>query len=546
MSKINLYSASQKSKFTIISQVFFDKLQRIKQYLAHKIGQGEEHNLLIQDLDSLATEALNYQPRVAIVGRQEEFLEKVKLVNQNFELLNSCCQFLTITLPYNLNRLLKDCDLVFLVVDSSKEIIPIEKKLVIKSQAINVTLIVIDFNQSQTQIQSWLEQDSSSSINYFNFPDKFCEQSPLLSVQPEYDNFLKILLADTIFPREAIFEENLKKMVNKYFMQNKIKYWEEIKQQKQKFLLGDNHNQFQEKLRQLNPKVNKILQQNFKIIRQTLQESKQELVNPYVSTSFIYNIQQLICDSTVVQSRDNKEVYLNLVVIEAKHRKAIHRKVLELYQQRIDLWIEEQWKLLDQELNIFNELREISDRELKFLYGLSEVEIDLPRIAQPVFYLDKYICPTTLSEINRTIFDYHYSQSAWFRIGIAIAVGAVFFLLTDRLFGFIFLVFQIVNLLTGQSTKSIKLKQQTKELKRLADHKYQNLVKFIADKLIQDINIFLDKQLQLYQDIVNSYLQESNRNLAEIKQKNVFNQNKISELNQDQQNIMQIINDSLP
>ena len=546
MAEIDLYSADQKLKFTIINQVFLDKLQKIKKYLAHKIGQDKEHNLLLQDLDSLMKEALDYQLKVTIVGRQEDLLEKVKLANQTCELLNSCSQFQIITLPYNISRLLNSCDLVFLVVDSSKKHIPIEKKLVIKSQEINIPLIIIDFNQSQSQIQSWLEHPNFSATNYFHFTDLSREPSHLLSGQKSYDNFLKILLADTISPREAIFEEKLRKMTNKYFMRCKTKYWDEIKQQKQNFLSGENHPQVQEKIKQLPPKINKILQYNFKAIRQTLQDAKQELINPFVSTSFVYHVQKVISESTVTQCRENKKISLNLVVKQGQHRQALHRYVLEKYQQRVDLWIEEQWKFLEKELNIFSELKDKSDRELEMINSLSDTELKLERFSPPVFDLSKYICPATVSEISRTIFDYHYSQSAWFRIAIAIAVGSAFFLLADRLFGFIFLIFQIVNLLTGQSPKFLKLKQQTKELKRVSDTKYQNLVKFIADKLVQDINVFLDQQYQRYQDQVNSYIQESNRNLVKIKQKIIFNQNKISELNQDQEHIMQIIKDELP
>ena len=555
MAEIDLYSADQKSEFTIISQVFFDKLQKIKKYLAYKIGQDKEHKLLLQDLDELMTEALDYQLKVTIIGRQEDALGKVKSSSQSSELLDSYSEFQIITFPYNLNRLLNNCDLVFLVVDSSKKIIPIEKKLVIKSQEINIPLIIRDFNQSQSQIQSWLEHPNLSAINYFTFPeetcdcdcdcDSDCDQSHLLSHSKSYDNFLKIFLADTIFPKEAIFEENIKKLINKYFMRRKTKYWEEIKQHKQDYLSGENHPQVQEKIRQLPFKIQKILQYNFKVIRQTLQDAKQELINPFVSTSFAYNVQKVISDSTVIQCRENKKRYLNLVVVQGQHRQTLHRYVLELYQQRVDLWIEEQWKFLDQELKIFNELQDKSDRELEIINDLSDMELKLERFAPPVFDLSKYICPAAVSEISRTIFDYHYSQSAWFRIIIAIAVGAVFFFLTDRLFGFIFLIVQIVNLLTGQSPKFLKLKQQTKELKRISDNKYQNLVKFVADKLVQDINVFLDQQCQLYQDQVNSYIQESNRNLVKIKQKIILNQNKISELNQDQEHIMQIIKDDL-
>ena len=520
MAQTNFFSAFKKSEFPIINQVFFHKLERSKKYLSHNVGQGKDHSLLIKDLDSLLAEAVGYQIRATIIGRQANFTEQVHLANQACNVLNSGFQFKTMTFPCHLDRLLRNCDVVFLAIDSSKNIIPIEKNLVSKSQGTNVPLIVIDFNQSLNNIQSWLNTNDISTSNYFNFTQQASKKSPvsLISRGQEYDSFLKPLRNQIILRIEAVWIEKLEKVINKYFMQCKAEYWEEIKQHKQTYLSGQSHPQVQEKIRQLPHKLSRILQQNFRKIKQILSESKQELINPFVSTSFIYDIQQIIRESTVIESREQKTIYLNLVVIKNQHRQTIHSHILELYQQKIDLWIEQQWQFLEQELNLFSQLIEKSDRELQVIDKLSDKDINLHLVPRPVFDVNKYICPTALSDINRTIFDYHYTQSSWFRLVIAIAVGSALFLLTDRLFGFIFLVVQIINLLTGQSTKSLKLKQQTKELKRSAENKYQNLVKFIADKLMQDINIFLDDEHHLYQEKVNSYIQDSHGNLLKIKE----------------------------
>ena len=522
MAQPDFFSAFQKSEFTIINQVFFHKLERSKRYLSTKVGREEEYSLLIEDLDSLFSEAVNYQIRATIVGRQAELTERVKLVNQGCNVLNPFSQFETVTFPCHLDRLLRNCDVVFLVIDSGKKSIPLEKKLIIKSQRVNIPLIVIDFNAAPKNRQFWLSNHNFPTSNYFNVTQKLTTDSQVLLISQEqkYDEFL-----------------------NKFFLRYKAKHWEEIKQQKQIYLSGEKPPQFQEKVRQLPNKLSKILQHNFKKIKQRLNEAKHELINPFDSTSFIYDMQQVIRESTVIEYREQKTIYLNLVVIKEQYRQTIHSHILELYQQKIDLWIEQQWRFLEQELNLFSQLIEKSDRELQILDKLSETNINLHLIPQPVFDINKYICPTALSEINRTIFDYHYTQSSWFRLAIAIAVGCAFFFLTDRLFGFVFLVVQIINLLTGQSTKSLKLKQQTKEFKKSVENKYQNLIKFIADKLIQDLNSFLDKEHQLYQEKVDSYIQESNSNLRKIKEKILFNQNKISELNKEQENLIQIIKD---
>ena len=536
------YSACQESEFTIINQGFVNKLEKIKLYLLSQVAQDKDYSLLLQDLDSLMVEATNYQIKVTIVGRQEKLIEKAKIINQAGDLLAPFTEYTTITFPYNLNQLLTNCDLVFLVIDSGKNSIIPEKKLVTKAQKINIPLIILDFNQCYPNIKYWLQSTSDLNINYFNFTHQRGETTQSSSAILQYHNVVKPLLTKTVLRIEATLEKKLLKIVNKYFIQRKSAYWQENNQQKQNYFSGENLSQIQKRIKQLPHNINKILQNHFKTIKQTFQESKQELINPFVSTSFIYNVQQIIRHSTVIQYRENKKIYLNLMVTKEQYRQEIHSHVLELYQQKIDLWIKQQWEFLDQELNLFSELTEKSDRELKILQQLSDSDIRLSKPPQPVFDLSQYICPTALSDINRVIFDYHYTQSSWFRITIAIALGLIFFLLTNRLYGFIFLIIQILNLLTGQSYKALKLKQQTKELKKSVDNRYQNLVKFIADKLIQDINLFLDQQSQLYQEQINLHIQESDKKLNEVKQKIIDNKNRIAQLNKDQENLRQIIN----
>ena len=534
-------SACQKSEFTIINPEFINKLEKIKKYLLSETTQDPDYGFLLQALDSLIVEATTYQIKVTIVGRQEKLIEKVKIANQTSDLLNSFTQATTITFPYNLDRLLTNCDFLFLVIDSGKSSITPERKLVTKTQKINIPLVILDFNQSYPNIQSWLQNTSNLKLNYFHFSNELERQDKLSSAIPQYNDFLKPLLAKT-FPRiEATLEQKLIKLINQHFVRRKLAHWQEINLQKQNYFLGEDYSQSQRKIKQLSQKINKILNNNFKTIKQTFQESKQELVNPFVSTSFIYNVQQIIHQSTVIQYRENKKIYLNLIITNEQYRQEIHSHILELYQQKIDLWIKQQWEFLDQELNLFNQLIEKSDRELKILRQLADPDIRLSKVPQPVFDLSQYICTIALSDINRVIFDYHYTQSSWFRIAIAILVGLVLFLLSDRMFGFIFLILQILNLLTGQSSKALKLKQQTKELKKFANNKYQNLVKFIADNLIQDINLFLDQQSQLYQEQINFYIQEADRNLIKTKQQIISNKNKIAQLNKAQENLKQII-----
>ncbi|ELS02547.1 hypothetical protein Xen7305DRAFT_00022610 [Xenococcus sp. PCC 7305] len=531
----------ERSECTSVNRFLLEKLPKVKKYLSQKVDEDREYITLLQDLEESFLKTNNNLIQVKIAGCQEDLLKKVKLFNQTCSRLNPISQFTIITFPYDLGHLFNSCDLLFLVIDSSKDSIPVEQKLVIKAKKINIPLIIFDFNQSSNKIQSWLPNISFLRVNYFNFYGEFTEKSQTLLNSREYDNCLKSLLEQIILIRQASLEEKLVKMAQKYFLQRKSQYKKQIEQSKQVYFAGEDPPQVRKKIKQLPPKLNKILQYHLKTIKQTLLDSKQDFINPFISTSFIYNVQQIIGKSTVIQFQEDKKIYLTLVIQEDQYVKAIHRHILELYQQKINLWIEQQWWFLDQELNIFNQFIEESDRELQIVNRLSEKNCKLPRISQPEFDLNKYICPVVLSETNRILFDYHYTQSNWFRIAITLSIGLGFFFLTGRLFGFVFLILQIIKVLTGQSVKSLKLKQQTKELKKSVGNKYQNLVKFIADKLMQDINIFLDEQHQMHQEKVNSYIQDSNSHLVKVKQGIGLNKNKIKQLNEDHEYLMQIM-----
>ena len=98
-------------------------------------------------------------------------------------------------------------------------------------------------------------------------------------------------------------KEKLTKIIRKHFFQYKSKYWSEIAQHKQQYFLGNTHQETRAKVPQSFQQFNHILLHHLRIIKQTIQESKQELINPFVSTSAIYHIHQVVHEAIAVEYR---------------------------------------------------------------------------------------------------------------------------------------------------------------------------------------------------------------------------------------------------
>ena len=73
-----------------------------------------------------------------------------------------------------------------------------------------------------------------------------------------------------------------------------------------------------------------------------------------------------------------------------------------------------------------------------------------------------------------------------------------------RKIGFFILIFQLINLLTGQNIKQLKLRQHQKELKRTVDNKYQVLLRLIVEQLSQTLINDLESHIQLYQQQIDT------------------------------------------
>ena len=247
-------------------------------------------------------------------------------------------------------------------------------------------------------------------------------------------------------------------------------------------------------------------QQVITAIKQDINCFKSELINPFQADSLAFTVQQLIYFARVKIVREDR-TYLYLTVDRSANAEYIHDYILNLCQQKLDEIIAFQWQKIECICVQYN-LPTIVDRLNRELNCISP-QLSLETVAtasfsqKPSFDLKQIINYDCLKLNSRIVFDYHFSQSSWFRLAISVLAGWGIYLFTwiyfgsGKYFGFIMVFFQIINLITNQDVKTIKLKQHSKELKRTVDAKYQSLVRQISDKFVQTTIATLDRQTQL-------------------------------------------------
>ena len=126
-------------------------------------------------------------------------------------------------------------------------------------------------------------------------------------------------------------------------------------------------------------------------------------------------------------------------------------------------------------------------------------------------------------------------------VGIGIYLATWLFSGTGRYIGFMIIIFQIISLITGQNIRQTKLKQQTKELKRLAERNYQSLVRIMVTHIGQTLTINLDRQCQQYQDEWQKAIATAQNKLDELKQSSDLYKTRVERLNQDKDRLRDLL-----
>ena len=530
-------------------------LEKSNKYLSQKVATEPRYGDLIKTLNA-AIDTLKKvnKPIVKIVSPSATLTTNLKEKNQANPKLRSLYDFQVISPIQKPYKITINCDVICLAYKSSQNILKAHQRLIELAEQKNISLILLvqqEINAPYANLSDWLTAQNYSQVNKVLLPlDDFMDLDDRHHISM-YQWFLLQLSATVQEKFEARSIEQSVTKIKHFFTIEITDSWRIKKQINDTYFQGYSIYQHRQKNRQYFNKINREKQQALKYIQQHINQSRNDYLNPFMTDSWIFTIQQIIQQSQIKVVQEADETYLYLTIERSNFIEYIHSYILGLCQQKITEALASQWSKINYVYGggglqaLVNKM----NTELEIINSLCPSEIDLPEInliteQHPSLELAQIIDPHCLKANSRIIFDYSYTQSTWFRLLISVLVGMGIYLITKLYFGtgkyigFFILIVQIINLFTNQDIRTIKLKQHKKELQRTIDNKYQNLIRMIVDKLIQTLIINLDRSSQLYQQQIDAIDTLINTQSEEIQQ--TINQHKlrIENLKQDREKIL--------
>jgi hypothetical protein len=539
----------------LIDNKLVQNLEKTNQYLSQKIDQEASYSNLIEEIKEVVATLETKKPLVKIVSRSATLAEKFQETSEANEILRSLYEFQIVSPIRDVRKIIKDCDAICLIYDSKQTISDYEKVLFEHSNSEKIIQMILVKNgnvasklpiEDSVTISQWLQaQDYPQETNLLLPLDNFLILNSDSQINT-YNQFLIQLLPTVTAKFKLRISAQVQNQIRHYFKQEKIASWKEIREIRELYTEGEYIDTFKSKIKQIFNKINQEQQQVFRQIKQTIHQSRGDLVNPFFADSLMCVMQQAIQDSEVKQIKEDGKTYLYLTIKKQDKLESIHSYIPNLCQQKLADNLTEQWEQINHIHNSggLQELLKKIQTKLKIVGNLYSQEIAIASGKIPTFELAKTISPSTLKTNSRIVFDYHFTQSSWLRLFILVMVGCVFYLATKLIsgtgnyFGFIIVIFQLINLFTGQDIKNLKLKQHEKELKRIVDSKYQVLIRFLTEKTVQTLITALDNENELYQEQINAIAIAVDEKLTEIKETVNQQKERIDNLKQDQSEIL--------
>ena len=541
----------------LIETKLVQNLEKTNQYLAQKVDQETNYSNLIEELKQVIATLETNKPLVKIVSRSAILAEKFQEISEANETLRSLYEFQIVSPIRDVRKIIKDCDVICLIYDSKQTISDYEKVLFEHSNSEKIICMILVKNddvvnklpvttESCTTLSQWLQaQDYPQETNLLLPLDNFLILNSDSHINT-YNQFLIQLLPTIISKFELRRSAQVHSQIRHYFEQEKVASWKEIKELRELYTEGEYIDTFKSKIKQIFNKINQEQQQVFRQIKQTIHQSRGDLVNPFLADSLMCVMQQAIQDSEVQQIKEDGKIYLYLTIKQQDNLESIHSYIPNLCQQKLADNLTEQWEQINHTYNSggLQKLLNKIHTELKIVGNLYSQEIAIASGKAPTFDLAKTISLSTVKTNSRIIFDYHFTQSSWFRLFISVIIGCVIYLATQiisgtgRYFGFIILIYQAISLFTGQDVKNLKFKQHEKELKRIVDSKYQVLIRFLTEKTVQTLITALDNENELYQQQIDAIATAVDEKLTDIKETVNQQKERIDNLKQDQAEIL--------
>jgi len=501
-----------------VEQSLLPKLAQVKKYLEVRVEQEIVYQELITQIDNTIAELVQHKSRIKLVSDEIDLSRRLKNISINDLDLNRHYQFHVVPIDGLLENIIQDCEMILIV-------------------------------YPHRAINHWIEIQN----NDFNANILWSKDSPFILDSPKFlQRYQHYVKQNSCFINAKLQEKytaKITRIVSHQIEKLNKATWQAMQAQQNQWLAGKSPEAFRQRFHNLIAQINKLLQQKFQRIKQTTQQNKSYLNNPFVDNNLFWQTQKIIQASEVNIVKVEQQDYLIGMVKTKDSLEPLHRNLSHLYQQQFQAQIEKQWEKCQYSYGDggLSQLRQDIKAKLKLINHFEEVEITALSLKNPNFDLKNLFYLPILAECNRIPFEYSFNQSQWFKILVAGGVGVAIFLVTQlfsgqgRFFGFFILIFQFINLFTGQDIKTLKLKQQTKELKRKLDNKYQILIRLSADKITQDLIVALDSEQQHYQQQIDAISQTANEQISAIKNQIKSQKEQINNRKQDLEKILQLL-----
>ena len=529
----------------------FLRLIKVKEYLAIKAAPETIYSDLIAEIDSLLEELSHSKPKIKFVSSDLLLSKQLKKLSEQDCTLKQQYQLQITSLDLELKQILCGGEFILLGCQRQQQLSANEQRLI--QQAINhnvgLAIIIIDNLQTDiTDINSWLEQQP------YQFPAEviFLSHSFLIvtdgSCVKQYQHSLAQLFPTASIKLEARLSQKIIRIIDQSIRSFNQKKRQNITAQQELSCPEHEIEFYRRQIRQSFQKASKLQQRFVQEIKREINHSKANLINPFAQDNLIYETQKIIGNSEIKISKCGKQSYLVPSVKISNIEKKLHLYLANFYQVKFQDYLVGEWEQCNNRYanGGLGELRKQIVSELKLIAHLCSIAIK-PKLTPPEFLLSDLAYLPILEAESKLIFDYHFSDSQWFRLFISACIGLIIFLATKfflgegRFFGFIIIVFQFINLFTGRDAKTIKLKQQTKELKRILDNKYQVLIRLSAEKIVRDLHVALEDEQRFYQQQIDAISKTVNEKLSTHKKTIDSEQQQINQLKQDRQYILSIL-----
>ena len=470
-----------------------DRISQINGYLVREAKF--EYNELIESLNSLRQEFNTAKPVVKIVSPSPPLADNFqkKILTSP---LRSHFEFQTCAPITNIQQIVRHCELICFIYYFKHSVTKQHHKLIELARQNNIDLILLvrqpDGNIQDASLSSWLKA-RDCLLDEVLLLDDFIN----LNHPADIDLYQQLLWRshESLQNRFIVRHQQELKTLIEVFFARQIASIEPLYP-----LLDKPPHHYRPQLEQISNSIRQEKQQLLTRIKQNINYLRLELLNPFTTESLMFSVRQIIDLATIKVVPEAKVTYLYLTVNNSVQTEYLHDYVIELCQQRIEEIIAFQWSQIEYVYGGgINSLIDKVNGELKTITNLVDSENDFIVLSQPSLNLREWLDRDCIKDNSRIIFDYHFTQSNWFRllisglIGLGIYFVTLIFLGSGKYIGLVIVIFQIVNLVTGQDPRKVKLKQHSKELKRLVDNQYQTLVRLIVDKLIQTLITALER-----------------------------------------------------